>query len=78
MCVCKRALQRVTWPVMVMVSRCCMSPSLSPPAPQVYGLPTLMVFEGGELAPNSHREGAVTKAILEKYIKQHVTSLISA
>lgn len=45
---------------------------------KVYGLPTLMVFNGGELVEDSHREGAVTKAILEKYIKEHVLTVVSA
>lgn len=31
-----------------------------------------MVFKGGELVADSHREGAVTKAILQKYITEHI------
>ena len=37
-----------------------------------------MVFKGGALVANSHREGAVTKAILQKYIEAHAIAPVSA
>lgn len=48
------------------------------PSVQVYGLPTLMVFKDGALIDNSHREGAITKTILKKYIEDHVLTNVSA
>lgn len=45
---------------------------------KVYGLPTLMVFNNGALVPSSHREGAITKALLQKYIEQHVPAAVKA
>ena len=38
----------------------------------MYGLPTLMVFKGGEKLGGSHQEGAVNKAKLGDYIAKHV------
>ena len=37
-----------------------------------------MVFKGGALVPSSHREGAVTKAILTKYIETHATTPVAS
>ncbi|KIZ02580.1 thioredoxin x [Monoraphidium neglectum] len=45
---------------------------------KVYGLPTLMVFKDGELVEDSHREGAFTKAILKKYIEDHILATVNA
>ncbi|GBF94037.1 thioredoxin chloroplastic [Raphidocelis subcapitata] len=45
---------------------------------KVYGLPALMVFKGGELVADSHREGAVTKAILQKYVDEHILAPANA
>lgn len=45
---------------------------------QVYGLPTLIVFKDGQEVPGSKSEGAVTKAMLEKYIKKHALTAVSA
>ncbi|KIY99595.1 hypothetical protein MNEG_8368 [Monoraphidium neglectum] len=44
---------------------------------KVYGLPTLMVFKDGQLVEGSHREGAVGKSILVKYIDQHVPAVVT-
>jgi thioredoxin 1 len=44
----------------------------------VYGLPTLIVFKDGQEVPGSKKEGAVTKAILEKYIKKHAVAAVNA
>ncbi|GBF89162.1 thioredoxin x [Raphidocelis subcapitata] len=43
---------------------------------KVYGLPTLMVFKDGQLVEGSHREGAVSKPVLLKYIQQHVPTTV--
>lgn len=45
---------------------------------QVYGLPTLIVFKDGQEVAGSKNEGAVTKAILQKYIQKHVVAQVSA
>jgi thioredoxin 1 len=45
---------------------------------QVYGLPTLIVFKDGQEVAGSKNEGAVTKAILQKYIQKHVVAPVSA
>jgi thioredoxin 1 len=45
---------------------------------KVYGLPTLIVFKDGQEVPGSKKEGAVTKAILEKYIKKHAVAAVNA
>lgn len=45
---------------------------------QVYGLPTLIVFKDGQEVPGSKSEGAVTKAMLEKYIKKHAATAVKA
>jgi thioredoxin 1 len=45
---------------------------------QVYGLPCLIVFKDGQEVPGSKNEGAVTKAILQKYIEKHVAAKVSA
>lgn len=45
---------------------------------KVYGLPTLMVYKDGQLVPGSHREGAITKALLQKYIQQHILATVAA
>jgi hypothetical protein len=37
-----------------------------------------MVFKDGQEVPGSKNEGAVTKAILQKYIEKHVTAKVSA
>jgi len=39
---------------------------------KVYGLPCLIVFRDGEEVAGSHREGAITRKDLGKYIEQHV------
>jgi thioredoxin-like negative regulator of GroEL len=39
---------------------------------KVYGLPCLIVFNGGEEVSGSHYEGAISKAKLGKYLEQHV------
>eukprot|EP00195_Chlamydomonas_chlamydogama_P013741 CAMPEP_0202896018 /NCGR_PEP_ID=MMETSP1392-20130828/5106_1 /ASSEMBLY_ACC=CAM_ASM_000868 /TAXON_ID=225041 /ORGANISM="Chlamydomonas chlamydogama, Strain SAG 11-48b" /LENGTH=147 /DNA_ID=CAMNT_0049581233 /DNA_START=109 /DNA_END=552 /DNA_ORIENTATION=- len=38
---------------------------------KVYGLPTLILFKDGVEITGSKREGAVTKAMLQAYLKQH-------
>jgi len=38
---------------------------------KVYGLPTLIIFKDGQEVPGSKTEGAVTKAMLVKYLKKH-------
>lgn len=45
---------------------------------KVYGLPCLIVFKDGQEVPGSKNEGAVTKAILQKYIEKHVAAKVSA
>jgi thioredoxin 1 len=45
---------------------------------QVYGLPALIVFKDGQEVQGSHKEGAVTKAILQKYIKQYAVTSVAA
>ena len=42
---------------------------------KVYGLPTLILFEGGQEVPGSRREGAVSMPKLESMLKQKVPSL---
>jgi hypothetical protein len=42
----------------------------------VYGLPTLMVFKDGQLVEGSQREGAISKALLVKYLEQHVLTAV--
>ena len=37
----------------------------------VYGLPTLLVFKGGEAVEGSKREGAITKKGLTEYLGKH-------
>jgi hypothetical protein len=47
---------------------------LTPATPhplQVYGLPTLILFKDGQEVAGSHREGAVTKAMLQTYLTKH-------
>lgn len=41
-------------------------------------MPTLIVFKDGQEVPGSKNEGAVTKAILQKYIQKHVVAPVSA
>ncbi|CAM6126682.1 unnamed protein product [Calypogeia fissa] len=41
----------------------------------VYGLPTLMLFNNGEKVPNTHREGALTKEKLQAYLEQNLPAL---
>jgi hypothetical protein len=58
-------------------------PSTPPPhaplaPPQVYGLPALMVFRDGRLVEGSHREGAISKAQLQKYLQEHVLEVVEA
>jgi hypothetical protein len=43
----------------------------------VYGLPTLIVFKGGQEVEGSKSEGAVTKAMLAAYIKKHAPTAVS-
>jgi len=38
---------------------------------KVYGLPTLIIFRGGEPVPGSQREGAINKAKLVDYLAAH-------
>lgn len=37
-----------------------------------------MVFKDGQLVAESHREGAVTKALLQKYIEAHALAPVNA
>lgn len=46
--------------------------------PQVYGLPTLMIFKDGQEVPGTKTEGAVTKAMLVKYLKKHAVTEVPA
>ncbi len=36
----------------------------------MYGLPTLIVFKDGVEVAGSKREGAITKGLLEQYVKK--------
>jgi len=45
---------------------------------KVYGLPTLIVFKDGRPVPGTQREGAITKALLQKYIETHVMANVAA
>jgi thioredoxin 1 len=45
---------------------------------QVYGLPALIVFKDGQEVEGSHKEGAITKALLQKYIKQYAVTSVAA
>lgn len=45
---------------------------------QVYGLPALIVFKDGKMVEGSKNEGAIGKAMLEKYIQKHVLSTVNA
>lgn len=38
---------------------------------KVYGLPTLLLFKDGAEVGGSKREGAITKALLQKYLAGH-------
>ena len=38
---------------------------------KVYGLPTLLLFSGGQEVEGSHKEGAVTKAVLQKWLGEN-------
>jgi len=38
---------------------------------KVYGLPTLILFKGGEPIEGSKREGAINKAMLVDYLKKY-------
>ncbi len=38
---------------------------------KVYGLPTLLLVQGGQEVAGSKREGAITKALLGDYLKKH-------
>ena len=38
---------------------------------QVYGLPTIILFRDGRMVEGSHKEGAIGKAALLKYLDQH-------
>lgn len=38
---------------------------------QVYGLPTIILFREGSMVVGSHKEGAIGKAALLKYLDQH-------
>lgn len=49
-----------------------LTPAPCHPRPlQVYGLPTLILFKDGQEVAGSHREGAVTKAMLQTYLTKH-------
>ena len=39
---------------------------------KVYGLPCLIVFKNGEKMAESHKEGAITRKDLVKYLEKHV------
>lgn len=39
---------------------------------KVYGLPCLIVFKDGVQVEGSHREGAISRKDLVKYIEKHV------
>lgn len=41
---------------------------------KVYGLPALMIFKDGQEVPGSKTEGAVSKAMLVKYLKKHAVT----
>ena len=43
------------------VNSCCALCGAHPPLPQIYGLPTVMLFRDGEMVEGSKREGAITK-----------------
>ena len=45
---------------------------------QVYGLPTLIVFNDGKEVPGSKNEGAIGKTQLAEYLKKYVTAPVSA
>lgn len=45
---------------------------------QVYGLPALIMFKDGEEVPGSHREGAITKALLKEYVTKHLAATVAA
>jgi len=38
---------------------------------QVYGLPTIILFREGKMVEGSHKEGAIGKAALLKYLDTH-------
>ncbi|KAL6757547.1 thioredoxin-like protein [Haematococcus lacustris] len=38
---------------------------------KVYGLPTLLLFKDGQEVSGSKREGAVTKPMLQEYLRKH-------
>jgi hypothetical protein len=44
---------------------------------QVYGLPALQVYKDGQLVEGSRHEGAITKAMLQKYIERHAIATVS-
>ena len=37
----------------------------------MYGLPTIILFREGRMVEGSHKEGAIGKAALLKYLDQH-------
>lgn len=45
---------------------------------KVYGLPCLIVYKDGNEVPGSHREGAITKKDLVKYIEQYTGLSVAA
>jgi thioredoxin 1 len=45
---------------------------------KVYGLPCLVIFKDGEELEGSHREGAITRKDLVKYLEKHVGLTVAA
>lgn len=44
---------------------------LALPVPQVYGLPSIMLFRGGEEVRDSRREGGITYEGLVEYLNRN-------
>eukprot|EP00244_Chara_vulgaris_P009524 TRINITY_DN4062_c0_g1_i1.p1 TRINITY_DN4062_c0_g1~~TRINITY_DN4062_c0_g1_i1.p1 ORF type:complete len:247 (+),score=17.81 TRINITY_DN4062_c0_g1_i1:471-1211(+) len=42
---------------------------------KVYGLPTIMIFQNGEVLPGSHKEGALTKPKLQALLNEVLPSI---
>ena len=45
---------------------------------KVYGLPCLVIFKDGQELEGSHREGAITRKDLVKYLEKHVGLTVAA
>jgi thioredoxin 1 len=45
---------------------------------KVYGLPTLIVFQGGQEVEGSKQEGAVGKSVLAEYLRKYAPTVVSA